>query len=225
GSDPIMAYTSTNKVYGTLEGLPLVEKETRWDYPEGSEHYDGITEDQPFDIGGPYGCSKAVGDMYFREYARTYGMRTFVFRMAAIYGELQYATEVHGWVGWFLKRAHEHKPVTIYGDGKQVRGVLHVSDLVRAFEMAINKINRVRGHAFNVGGDRGNSLSIIELLDFMRREFNIAPSEIGYADWRRIDQKCFIANCRKARRYFGWRQRVRKEDGIRRMYNWIRGVS
>jgi CDP-paratose 2-epimerase len=160
--------------------------------------------------------------MYFREYARTYGMKTFVFRMSAVYGELQYTTEVHGWVGWFLTRAYHHKPVTIYGDGKQVRGILHISDLVRAFELAIKNIDKIRGHAFNIGGDRKNSLSILELLELLKVEFDIAPSEVRYSNWRKIDQKCFIANCEKAYEYFGWKLEVPMKRGIRKMYNWLK---
>lgn len=223
-SDPVMGYASTNKVYGTLEDVPLVEKETRWDYSEKSQYYAGITEDHPMAIGGPYGCSKAVGDLYFREYSRTFGMKTFVFRMSATYGELQYATEVHGWVGWILGRAYNNKPINIFGDGKQVRGVLHVSDLVGAFEAAIKNINKTRSHAFNIGGDRENSLSILELLQLLKMRFNIEPSKIQYLDWRKIDQKCFIANCEKALKFFGWKPTVSKEEGIEKMYNWVRSL-
>jgi len=222
--DPVMSYTSTNKVYGTLDDVPLVEKETRWDYSPESKYYEGITEDHPMAIGGPYGCSKAVGDLYFREYARTFGMKTFVFRMSATYGELQYTTEVHGWVGWILNRALHQESINIFGDGKQVRGVLHVSDLVRAFEVAIHNINKTKGQAFNIGGDRVNSLSIIELLQLLKMKFNIEPSKINYLDWRKIDQKCFIANCRKAYETFGWKSTVSKEQGVERMYNWIKGL-
>jgi len=225
GSDPILGYTSTNKVYGTLDNIPLVEKETRWDYPKDSEYYNGITEDFPLDIAGPYGCSKAAGDMYFRDYAKTYGLKSFVFRMSATYGELQYTTEIHGWIGWLLSCAYYHKPVTIYGDGKQVRGVLHVSDLARGFELAIKNISRVRGHAFNMGGDRENSFSILELLDFIKKEYDIQPSEAKYSGWRKIDQKCFIPSCKKALEFFGWKPEIAKEEGVKRMYNWISGSS
>ena len=223
-SDPIIGYTATNKVYGRLikEDVSLVEKKTRWDYAEGSKYYDGITEDYPLDIGGPYGISKTVGDMYAMEYARTYGMKTFVFRMSAIFGELQYTTEIHGWVGWILTRAYQHKPITIFGDGKQVRGILYVSDLINAFELAIKNIKQANGHAFNTGGDRRNSFSILELLAFLKDEFDIEPSRMNYSDWRKIDQKCFIPNCKKAFDMLGWEIKVTKEEGIRRMYDWIR---
>jgi len=224
-SDPILAYTATNKVYGTLtkDPIPLVEKETRWDYDKSSKYYNGITEDYPLDIGGPYGISKCVGDMYFLEYRRTYDMKTFAFRMSAICGELQYAIEVHGWVGWILTRAFQNQPINIFGDGKQVRGVLHVADLIRAFELAIENIKKTKGHAFNIGGNRENSFSILELLNFMKKEFGIKPSEIKYVDWRKIDQKCYISNNKKAFDYFGWKQAISKEDAVRRMYNWIKG--
>ncbi|MFX0212187.1 MAG: SDR family NAD(P)-dependent oxidoreductase [Candidatus Hodarchaeota archaeon] len=223
-SDPIVGYTATNKVYGRLlkENVSLVEKETRWDYAEGSKYYDGITEDYPLDIGGPYGISKTVGDMYTLEYARTYGMKTFAFRMSAIYGELQYTTEVHGWVGWILTQANQHNPITIFGDGKQVRGILYVSDLINAFDLAIKNIQRVKGQAFNIGGDRRNSFSIIELLAFLKEEFCLEPSSVNYTDWRKIDQKCFIPNCKKAHDMLGWQIQVPKEEGVRKMYDWMR---
>ena len=221
-SNPVMLYTSTNKVYGRLDRVPLVEKELRWDYSEDSPYYEGITEDYPLDIGGPYGISKCAGDMYFREYAKTYGMKTIVFRMSAVYGENQYTTEVHGWVGWVISRALLKKPLTIFGDGKQVRGVLHVQDLIEAFELAQKNINRVRGEAFNIGGNRRNSLSILELLKLLKERYGVAPSEVRYANWRKVDQKCFIANCRKALEYFGWRQKISKEEGIDRMIAWVR---
>lgn len=226
GSDPIIGYTSTNKVYGRLtkEDVSLVEKETRWDYAEGSKYYDGITEDYPLDIGGPYGISKGVGDMYTLEYAKTYGLKTFVFRMAAIYGELQYTMEIHGWVGWILSRAYQNKPIRIFGDGKQVRGILHVSDLINAFGLAIKNIKQIKGHAFNMGGDRRNSSSILELLVFLKEELGIEPSKITYQDWRSVDQKCFIPNCKKAYNMLGWQIKVPKEEGISRMYDWIQNV-
>ncbi|MFX0201537.1 MAG: NAD-dependent epimerase/dehydratase family protein [Candidatus Hodarchaeota archaeon] len=224
-SDPIIGYTSTNKVYGRLikEDVSLVEKKTRWDYVEGSKYYDGISEEYPLDIGGPYGISKNIGDMYTLEYARTYGLKTFVFRMSAIYGELQYAIEVHGWIGWILTRAYQNKSITIFGDGKQVRGILHVSDLINVFDLAIKNIKRAKGHAFNIGGDRRNSFSILEFLTFLKEEFGIEPSRVNYSDWRAIDQKCFIPNCKKAFDMLGWQIKVSKEEGIRRMYDWIRG--
>lgn len=224
-SDPIIGYTATNKVYGRLtkEDVSLVEKETRWDYAEGSKYYNGINEDYPLDTGGPYGISKAVGDMYTLEYAKTYGMKTFVFRMAAIYGELQYTTEIHGWVGWILTQAYQHKPIRVFGDGKQVRGILHVSDLVNAIDLATKNISKIKGQAFNMGGDRINSLSILELLAFLKEEFSIEPSKIRYEDWRIIDQKCFIPNCQKAHDLLGWKIKTPKEEGIKRMYDWMRG--
>lgn len=223
--NPAMLYTSTNKVYGRLEkeGLDkLVEKETRWDYPITSRFFNGVTEEFPYDIGGPYGISKSVGDKYFLEYARTFGLNTVVFRMSAICGELQYATEPHGWIGWILEQAYKRKPINIYGDGKQVRGVLHVQDLVRAMDMAITQIERTKGEAFNIGGTRENSLSVLELLALLKDKFGIGPSEINFKPWRPVDQKCYISNNEKAFKYFGWRQEISKEDAIARMLNWIK---
>lgn len=220
--DPIIIYTSTNKVYGDLTRklVRLVEREKRWDFAD-KEYFQGISEDYPLDFEGPYGCSKGIGDAYCLDYARTFGLRTVVLRMSGIYGMGQHPTEDQGWVGWFIRRAMEKKPITIYGDGKQVRDILFIADLLYAFDKAVENIERAKGQAYNIGGGRNNSISILELLEFLENELGIEPSEVSSGSWRLADQKVYISNTRKAKGEFGWEPRVSKEEGIKRLYQWM----
>jgi len=220
---PILLYTSTNKVYGNLtrQLVELVEKDKRWDFA-AEEYREGIDESYPLDFEGPYGCSKGIGDAYFLDYARTFGLRTVVFRMSAIYGTGQHPTEDQGWVAWFIRRAMEDKPVTIYGDGKQVRDILFITDLLAAFDQAVENIEATKGQVYNIGGGRENSLSILELLELMERELGIKPSGVDFGPWRLADQKVYISNTTKARRDFGWTPKVSKEEGITRLFHWLR---
>ena len=220
--DPIIIYTSTNKVYGDLTRKPvkLVEREKRWDFAD-KEYFQGIGEDYPLDFEGPYGCSKGIGDAYCLDYARTFGLRTAVLRMSGIYGMGQHPTEDQGWVGWFIRRAMEKKPITIYGDGKQVRDILFITDLLYAFDKMVENIERAKGQAYNIGGGRNNSISILELLEFLEKELGIESSEVSSGPWRLADQKVYISNTQKAKGEFGWEPRVSKEEGIRRLYQWM----
>jgi CDP-paratose 2-epimerase len=223
GSAPILLYTSTNKVYGNLtrQRVELVEKDKRWDFAE-EKYREGIDENYPLDFEGPYGCSKGIGDAYFLDYARTFGLKTVVFRMSAIYGTGQHPTEDQGWVAWFIRRAMENKPVTIYGDGKQVRDILFITDLLNAFDRAVEKIDVTKGQVYNIGGGRENSLSILELLELMEGELGIKPSGVDFGPWRLADQKVYISNTAKARRDFGWAPKVSKEEGIARLFRWLK---
>jgi CDP-paratose 2-epimerase len=225
GADPVIIYTSTNKVYGDLTRRPvkLVEKEKRWDFAD-KEYFEGIDESYPLDFEGPYGCSKGVGDAYCLDYARTFGLRTVVFRMSGIYGMGQHSTEDQGWVAWFVRRATERKPIVIYGDGKQVRDILFITDLLDAFDRAVENIEAVRGQVYNIGGQRKNSISVLELLVLMERELGIRPSQISFDSWRRADQKVYISNTSRAREDLGWEARVDKEEGIKRLYEWMKKV-
>jgi CDP-paratose 2-epimerase len=224
-SNPVIIYTSTNKVYGDLTRLKveLVEKETRWDFKD-DKYFEGINESYPLDFEGPYGCSKGTGDVYCLDYSRTFGMKNVVFRMSGIYGPSQRPIEDQGWVAWIIKCGIEKKPMTIYGDGKQVRDILYIEDLLRAFDLAFEKVNITKGQSYNIGGGRSNSISLIELLDFMKNELNIEPSKISYDKWRRADQKVYISNTAKANREFGWKPEVSMKVGMTRLFNWLKGV-
>lgn len=222
-SGPLIIYTSTNKVYGDLtrKQVGLVQKEKRWDFVD-EEYREGIDENHPLDFEGPYGCSKGTGDAYCLDYARTFGLKTVVFRMSGIYGMGQHPTENQGWVAWFVRQALERKPITIYGDGKQVRDILFVTDLLNAFDKAVENIERTKGQVYNIGGGRKNSISILELLEFLDKGLSIKPSQLNFGPWRLADQKVYISNTSKAHREFGWEPKVSKEEGIKRLYQWMR---
>ncbi len=224
GSDPVIIYTSTNKVYGDLtrKTVTLLETEKRWDFAD-EEYFQGIDEEYPLDFEGPYGCSKGIGDAYCLDYARTFGLKTVVFRMSGIYGVGQHPTEDQGWVAWFVRRAMEKKPITIYGDGKQVRDILFITDLLDAFDKAAENIERTKGQVYDIGGGRKNSISILELLEFLEEGLGIKPSEVNLSGWRLADQKVYISNTQKARGEFGWEPKVSKEEGIRRLHEWMKG--
>src|SRR5262244_2669798 len=156
GHDPFILFTSTNKVYGDL-GLDAPEGgASRYSYPG----HEGVNESQALDFHSPYGCSKGAADQYVRDFARIYGLPTVVFRMSCVAGPRQFGTEDQGWVAHFIISALTGRPITIYGNGKQVRDVLFVDDLVRAFRLAVEKIDRVGGEVFNIGGGRLNALSV-----------------------------------------------------------------
>jgi len=224
-SPPVLVYTSTNKVYGDLtrQLVKLVETATRWDFGN-REYYGGIDESYPLDYSGPYGCSKGAGDAYFLDYARTFRLKTVVFRMSGIYGMSQYPTEDQGWVAWFIRRAIQQLPVTIYGDGKQVRDILFITDLLDAFDRAVQNIAVTGGQVYNIGGGRENAISVLELLEYIEKELKIKPSSVSFAPWRLADQKVYISNTQKAGREFGWEPRVSKEEGLKRLYEWLKGT-
>jgi CDP-paratose 2-epimerase len=226
GAMPVLVYASTNKVYGDLTRQPvkLVETASRWEFAD-REYYGGIDENYPLDYAGPYGCSKGAGDAYFLDYARTFRLKTVVFRMSGIYGLSQYPTEDQGWVAWFIRQAMRCQPVTIYGDGKQVRDILFITDLLDCFDRAVRGITITGGQVYNIGGGRENSISVLELLEYLGRELKITPSQVSFAPWRLADQKIYISDTRKARRDFGWEPRVGKEEGIGRLFEWLKGIG
>jgi CDP-paratose 2-epimerase len=214
----IMIYTSTNKVYGDLtkKKTELIEEHQRWSF----KYITGVDESYPLDYEGPYGCSKGAGDSYFLDYARTFGLRTLVFRMSGIYGVNQYATEDQGWVTWIVKQALNCNPITIYGDGKQVRDILYISDLLAAFDNAVRFAEAgSKGEVFNIGGSIHNSISIIELLRLLKNNYNIEPSAVRFEDWRRADQKIYISDITKAAGMLNWFPRVSAESGIK---HWLK---
>ena len=225
GRNPIIFNLSTNKVYGDLtkEPINLSEWTTRWELE--NKYWSGIDESYPLDFEGPYGCSKGAGDAYCLDYAHTFNSRVIVFRMSGIYGVSQYPTEDQGWIAWFVRQAMAGALINIFGDGKQVRDILYIDDLLKAFDMALERAEATCGQVYNIGGGRENSISILELLDFMDRELGIRPSEVSYQEWRRADQKIYISNTAKAYQQFGWKPQVSKEEGIKRLYHWMRRLS
>lgn len=215
--EAIVLYTSTNKVYGGMEDVKVELSGDRYGYV-GLDH--GCPESRPLDFHSPYGCSKGAADQYFRDYARIYGLRTVVFRQSCIYGYRQFGIEDQGWVAWFTIRAAQRKPVTIFGDGKQVRDVLFIDDLVAAFRSAVDRIDDVKGRIFNIGGGPANTMSLLELIGILEK-LTGRKMEVGYDDWRPGDQRVFICDVRKARAEMGWQPQVSASDGVAKLYRWV----
>jgi CDP-paratose 2-epimerase len=211
--------TSTNKVYGAIDDIPLAAGETRYT-PVGGLALRGIDESRPLQFHSPYGCSKGAADQYVLDYARSFGFETAVFRMSCIYGPHQHGTEDQGWLAHFMIRALHGEPVTIYGDGKQVRDVLYVEDLVDAFLLAERHLPEISGQAFNIGGGPENSLSLLELIEQITGLQGYRPP-LRFGDWRVGDQRWYVSNCRKFADATGWRPRVDRDDGVRQLYEWL----
>lgn len=217
-SNPVLIYSSTNKVYGGLENLTVGETKSRYvlkSYPNG------ISESQNIDFHSPYGCSKGAADQYVRDYSRIYGLKTIVMRQSCIYGPHQFGIEDQGWVAWFLIALTLNKKINIYGNGKQVRDLLYIDDLIRAYYLAYQEIKKTAGEIYNVGGGIKNSLSIWRefkpiLENLFKREI---PVEIK--DWRPGDQYIYISDIRKAKEDFEWEPKVNIEKGIKKLYDWI----
>jgi CDP-paratose 2-epimerase len=210
-------YSSTNKVYGGMESVKVVERDKRFEYVDFPN---GIPETMPLDFHSPYGCSKGCADQYTRDYARIYGLKTVVFRHSCIYGQRQFGIEDQGWVAWFTIAAALGKPLTIYGNGKQVRDVLHIDDLTRAYEMAAGEIGKVKGEVFNIGGGPKNTMSLLELLAFLE-EFFGKKIDAKYSGWRPGDQQVYISDISRAKQVFGWEPRVSAREGVKKLYDWV----
>jgi CDP-paratose 2-epimerase len=218
GKKPVFLYSSTNKVYGGMEDVATVEDSQRYSYKDLPE---GVPEDRILDFHSPYGCSKGCADQYVRDYARIYGLRTIVFRQSCIFGYRQFGIEDQGWVAWFVIAAVLNKPLTIFGNGKQVRDVLFIDDLVRAYEMGWNSIEKITGGVYNIGGGPRNTISLLDLLEFLNQECGLTIPAT-YSDWRPGDQPVYISDIRKARREFGWHPEMEWTMGVRKLVDWVR---
>jgi CDP-paratose 2-epimerase len=215
---PIFLYSSTNKVYGGMEDVEVREKATRYAY---ENHPHGISEAHPLDFHSPYGCSKGSGDQYVRDYSRIYGLPTVVFRQSCIYGPRQMGVEDQGWVAWFLIAAVTGKPITIYGDGKQVRDVLYVDNLLDVYDAAVEQIETAAGQAYNIGGGPDRTMSIWQEFGPLLEKLVGHPVRVSYDDWRPGDQLVYVSDIRKAGAELGWRPDVGVEQGMRRLYDWV----
>jgi len=218
---PPLVFTSTNKVYGGLDDIRLAETDERYEPVDQVVRQNGIGERRRLDFHSPYGCSKGTADQYVTDYARSFGMRTAVFRMSCIYGPHQYGNEDQGWVAHFLIRAMEGRPLMIYGDGKQVRDTLFVEDLVDAFLLAQKHMATISGRAFNIGGGAANTVSLLELLDLIGELHGERP-EIAYHDWRVGDQRYYVSDTAQFQSATGWAPKVDVATGVRRLYEWLR---
>lgn len=210
-------YSSTNKVYGEMADVKVREIKGRYAYVD--EKY-GISETRPLDFHSPYGCSKGSADQYVHDYHRIFGLNTVVFRQSCIYGSQQWGNEDQGWVAWFMFAATRRVPLTIYGDGKQVRDILFVDDLIDAFDLAIAKISAVAGSIYNVGGGPRNAISLKELISYIEHRQQ-RPLECEYAPWRPGDQRVYISDVRRAERELSWSPKVSWLEGLDRLYAWI----
>jgi CDP-paratose 2-epimerase len=218
-SKPILVYSSTNKVYGKMEDVEIVERDGRYEYASLNT---GVPETRPLDFHSPYGCSKGCADQYMIDYSRIYGLKTVVFRQSCIYGPHQFGIEDQGWVAWFSIRAMQNLPMTIYGDGKQVRDVLYIDDLIRAYNATVDCIDRTSGQVFNIGGGPRITLSLLELIDILERQYG-RKLKYNYDNWRPGDQPVYISDIRKAKEYFNWEPQVDATTGVIQLINWIRG--
>jgi CDP-paratose 2-epimerase len=221
---PPMVFTSTNKVYGALDDIGLRRRNRRYEPVDPEVLRRGVSEARPLDFHSPYGCSKGCADQYVVDYARSFGLPTMVFRMSCIYGPHQHGTEDQGWVAHFVIRALEGRPITIYGDGRQVRDVLFVEDLVDAMLLAQQRMPTESGQAFNIGGGPANAVSLLELIQTIGDGLD-RPPEVTYDAWRVGDQRYYVTDTAKFTRATGWRPRVSVQEGVERLTAWLRESS
>jgi CDP-paratose 2-epimerase len=219
---PSILFTSTNKVYGDLEDVEVWSTGRRYEPARESVRESGISETRPLEFHSPYGCSKGVAEQYVLDYARTFGLRTAVFRMSCIYGPRQFGTEDQGWVAHFLLAALDGLPLTLYGDGLQVRDILFVDDLVDAMLLAQANIERLSGEAFNIGGGPARTISLVELLDLIAELTGERPA-VRMEGWRRADQRYYVSDTRKFQQATGWRPHIDVREGVSRLYHWLVG--
>jgi len=211
---PILLFTSTNKVYGGIEHVRVVERPTRYEFESMP---DGISESCPMDFHSPYGCSKGAADQYVRDYKRIYGLRTVVLRMSCIYGPRQFGNEDQGWVAHFALTGLRSGEITIYGDGKQVRDLLYVDDLVDLMMRCIAHVDVTAGEVYNVGGGPANTISVwAELNEPLKKLIGKLPS-VSYGSFRPGDQLVYISDIRKVQEQLGWTPQVSVTEGLKRM--------
>jgi CDP-paratose 2-epimerase len=214
---PALLYSSTNKVYGNIAHVTVELTSSGYRYPSLPL---GVAEHIGLDFHSPYGCSKGAADQYVRDYARIYGLKTVVFRQSCIYGPHQYGIEDQGWVAWFTIAASLGRPITIYGDGHQVRDVLHVDDLCRLYEMAIQNMGRVSGHAYNIGGGPYRVSSVRQALQLLEV---VLKKKINYnfGDWRPGDQKVYISDISRIKHDLGWEPKIDFPQGLAELAAWV----
>ena len=218
GEKPLIIYASTNKVYGEIEDIPVVEEETRYSFKDLPA---GVTEKQLLDFHSPYGCSKGCGDQYVKDYSRIYDIPTVVFRQSCIYGKRQFGIEDQGWVAWFVIAAVVGKSITIYGDGKQVRDLLFIDDLMNAYDLVIEKKESTKGQIFNIGGGIENSVSIWREFGPILEKIHGKDIPVKIEEWRPGDQKIYISDISKVKNYLGWSPKISVEKGLSLLYHWV----
>jgi CDP-paratose 2-epimerase len=219
GRNPTFIFASTNKIYNGISELDIAEGATRYEF---RDLLGGVSEAQPLDFHSPYGCSKGAADQYVRDYHRIYGLRTVVFRQSAIYGERQFGAEDQGWLAWFMIAAVLGRQITIYGDGKQVRDMLYVDDLLNAYDAATARIDQVAGRVYNMGGGPKNTISVWKEFSPMLEKLHGRPIPVAHDDWRPGDQRVCVYDISKAARELDWQPRVPVKAGVEKLYRWVR---
>jgi len=216
--DAIFVYSSTNKVYGSLEGLKLHKGAKRYQF---SDNRQGIAEDQFLDFHSPYGCSKGCGDQYVHDYARIYGLHTVVLRQSCIYGPRQFGIEGQGWLAWLTRKAFKEEFITVYGNGKQVRDVLHVNDLLDCYDRVVERIEDVKGKIYNIGGGMENQISLLELLELLEE---VSGKKLKWRKKaaRQGDQRIYVSDISKAKNELGWSPKIPLVEGLPGLYEWIK---
>jgi CDP-paratose 2-epimerase len=217
---PPMLFTSTNKVYGHLEDVRVERRGERYEPVDARIREHGVGEDRSLQFCSPYGCSKGGADQYVLDYAKSFGLQTVVFRMSCIYGPHQCGNEDQGWVAHFLKQAMAGEPITIYGDGRQVRDVLFVDDLLDAMTLAMIDVDTLAGRAFNMGGGPANTTSLRELLDVIADVEGRRPV-VDRGPWRVGDQRWYVSDTRRFCEATGWSPKVAFADGVARLHAWL----
>ncbi|CAO3356284.1 SDR family NAD(P)-dependent oxidoreductase [Azospirillum melinis] len=221
GARTPLVFASTNKVYGNLADVPLQLLDDAYTPADPILRAHGVGEERPLDFHTPYGCSKGAADQYVLDYARSFDLPTAVLRMSCIYGPRQMGTEDQGWVAHFLIRALKGEPITIYGDGRQVRDVLYVADAVEAYAAAWNRIEQVKGRAFNLGGGVANAVSLRQLVEHIEHLLD-RRVEVSHGDWRAGDQRYYVSDTRAARRALGLSEPVDWRHGVAALADWLR---
>ena len=214
---PIVLYSSTNKVYGGMEDIKVVENDTNYQYVDFPN---GISEEFPLDFHSPYGCSKGSGDQYVRDYFRIYDLPTVVLRQSCIYGPRQFGIEDQGWLAWFIIAVLTEKKISIYGNGKQVRDVLYIDDLLDAYDLCIEKINISAGQVYNIGGGPNQKISVWKEFSPILEEMIKKKIPVNWGDWRPGDQKIYVSDICKAQNDLGWQPKVNVRAGLQLLYDW-----
>lgn len=215
---PVILFTSTNKVYGDLSGVDVVKGRQRYQFADG---YVGVGEEQSLSFHSPYGCSKGAADQYVSDFARIYGLPTVVLRMSCIYGPRQFGNEDQGWIAHFIIAALGGRPITVFGDGRQVRDILYIDDLIDAMDRAVHAARSTPGRVYNVGGGARNAVSLLEVFELLEALLE-HPIERRYAPWRPGDQRVYVSDIERIGRELEWRPRVTKEEGVRRLVTWMK---
>lgn len=219
GRNPAVLYASTNKVYGGMEDVVVIEEGNRYMYRDFPA---GISESHPLDFHSPYGCSKGCGDQYVRDYHRIYGLPTVVFRQSCIYGTRQFGVEDQGWIAWFIIAALTGKQISIFGDGKQVRDVLFIEDLMDAYDAALTHIDRSAGQVYNIGGGPDKAISIWNDFRPMLENLLGKAITVNRGDWRPGDQHIYVSDIRKAAADLAWSPKITPSLGIEILFKWVK---